>query len=102
MSDQEYSRKDDEQATLLENATTRHCTKSECKEDQVVEERQKTKMLVALLIILVITMSSYMNVAALLPAFAAEHHPGLSATLNGILFTVYQVTFFIAAPFVGL
>ena len=102
MSDQEYCRKDDEQDTLLENTTTRRSTKSECKEDQVVEERQKTKVLVALLILMVITMSSYMNIAALLPAYTAEHHPGLSATLNGILFSVYQVTQFIASPVVGL
>jgi len=43
-----------------------------------------------------------MNVAALLPAYAAEHHPGLSAAMNGVLLAVYQVTFFISAPIVGL
>ena len=58
-------------------------------------------MLVAMLVVIVITMTSYMNVAALLPAFAEEHHPGLSATINGILFAVYQVTYFLAAPVVG-
>jgi len=42
-----------------------------------------------------------MNVAALLPAYTAEHHPGLSAAMNGILLAVYQVTFFISAPIVG-
>jgi len=46
-------------------------------------------------------MTSYMNVAALLPAYTATHHPGISAAINGVLIAAYQVTFFFMSPLIG-
>jgi len=58
-------------------------------------------LLVALITLIVITQTTYMNVAALLPAFTKEHFPGLSSAMNGILLAGYQVTYFISTPLVG-
>ena len=70
-------------------------------EEVVVDKGKKTKLLVVILVLVVVTQTSYMNVAALLPAYTAEHHPGISATMNGVLIGVYQATFFFTSAVIG-
>jgi len=65
------------------------------------EKRRQGKLLVNLLVVMVASQTSFMNVAALLPAYAEQEHPTLNSTTIGLLLSAYQVTFLVAAPLVG-
>ena len=67
---------------------------------------EKTKgkrvLLAGVLIALVCSQTTYMNVAALLPTFIEDHHPSFSSFMVGLLLSAFQVGYLTASPLCGI
>jgi len=72
-------------------------------ENQGQQEKEKGQvgLLVTLVVVMIASQTSFMNVAALLPTYAGKHHPSLNSTMIGTLLSAYQVTFLFVAPLIG-
>jgi Na+/melibiose symporter-like transporter len=64
-------------------------------------ETSKNFLLVMLLVIIVITGTSYLNVVSLVPIFMKENHSMFKETAIGILLSAYHFGFLLAAPVIG-
>ncbi len=82
---------------------------SEQIEDQLVLEKPKTEdqgkeksvLLIALLICSFVAQTLYLNVAVLVPLFVANTFPSMNSFKVGALMAIFPIAYLVAAPLVG-
>jgi len=62
---------------------------------------EKKRIFFALLLTLAMTQTLYLNISTFLPAFRKDHHPSINDGMVGIILSMFQLAYLIAAPFVG-
>jgi DHA1 family multidrug resistance protein-like MFS transporter len=67
----------------------------------VENEREKSILLIALLICSFVAQTLYLNVAVLVPIFVADTFPTIDAVKVGALMAIFPIAYLVSAPLVG-